>query len=1357
MKMFTRKINQVLSLALVALLLLGIFPVTVFAAENEAAFSMDEYVSEHPEELYGTQGDIFSDSQSVDMTVAVPITLPEPTLRTARAMVSQSTSTTRYTVLVLDTSGSMAGTPLTRTKQAAVKFCEQIMVADGDNYVAVVSFNTSASTVCNFSDDLTALTGAINRLVSTGSTSQYAALVLADTLLENAVVPGAIKNIVVMSDGLPETGVYSDSGPYTSSDYGYYRYANAAYTKAQELKSKYYIYSLGFFHSLSGNTLTFGRRFMSDLQNAGYYDVVNPDDIDFVFGEIAKDITKKSGIFSYPGDGRDYSATYYYDDDYFTESSYTYNEHLATMSLCLELSAWGSEDVGNSYTNKSNNAYNLLTDIGFTDFEANAWFKVKPTKDSIGAVAAQKTINENGKEYTLIALAIRGGGYESEWASNFTLGVNGQHQGFSEARDQVIAFLQDYIRDKGISGDMKLWITGYSRAAATANMVAGAIDEGSVSLPGCSLALPHLYAYTFETPVGALKSTTGGSVFNNIFNIINPNDPVPKVAPATWSFARYGLNRELPSRETSPNYADELKAMLIKWNALDSTPNYDVENFTMKKIKIDWGKFLPGGDPFVSIVDDIPNAQSQNAFLNSYITMLAKDFLKSRATFVNRYQSGIRDVCGLFFGASKSQTDKLIEVATDKFSNNWGWIAYEFLKPNPYLIWNSSANEQDAYKKVAQYLRESLDAAGITQYTSSEFDHTVETLMDLVVAVLANHPNLATTMVQNISGIGQAHVPELCLAWMQSMDAYYTPGGAVGFTSGKYRIVRINCPVDVNVYNGEQQLVASILNDVPQNVSSIVSAINEDGEKLVFLPATADYTVELTATAEGIMSYAVNEYSPEAGETNRLVNYYDIPIVALQTFIGLVPAYSDADLAFSLQEGSSVTYALSTNGGLVAVDSDISGDEATSAYFMVNAAAKDNAYGIVTGQGLRQLGSFAQLEAIPYDNCKFDGWYEDGELLSTDETYRFRVDADISLTAVFSPPEETQSPSKPSTDNNDGNDYTSSSTSGGASKPATTATVPAVTSEPETEATGAEDTLTTIDTVPNDVPLSQAPVQREITKSDLTYIYGQNRVLTAIAISQQGWNSADTIVLAPGGNDHLIDALAVAPLAYQENAPILISVDDDIDTAILAEIQRLGATKIIAVGALSDSLIEQLQTIFPNIEIEVLRGADRFTTATLINAKINNIQGTVVIGYDAIADAVSIASWAAANRYAIHIANPDGSANPPQYGSGTNNATGGTTNYILGGPTLVQDLPGYTRIYGLDRYATNLALRQALNFNNDTIYTADGNTLVDALTGSVLAAKTRSAIVLTPNNDPTGADFGNITADTKVYALGGAK
>jgi hypothetical protein len=87
----------------------------------------------------------------------------------------------------------------------------------------------------------------------------------------------------------------------------------------------------------------------------------------------------------------------------------------------------------------------------------------------------------------------------------------------------------------------------------------------------------------------------------------------------------------------------------------------------------------------------------------------------------------------------------------------------------------------------------------------------------------------------------------------------------------------------------------------------------------------------------------------------------------------------------------------------------------------------------------------------------------------------------------------------------------------------------------------------------------------------------------------------------------------------------------------------------------------------------------------------------------------------------------------------------------------VRDIAGATRLYGATRYETNKAVRDALDFDYTNIYTADGGTLVDALTGSALAAQTRAAIVLTPGNDPTGVDFGNITQETTVYAFGGSK
>jgi hypothetical protein len=267
-----------------------------------------------------------------------------------------------------------------------------------------------------------------------------------------------------------------------------------------------------------------------------------------------------------------------------------------------------------------------------------------------------------------------------------------------------------------------------------------------------------------------------------------------------------------------------------------------------------------------------------------------------------------------------------------------------------------------------------------------------------------------------------------------------------------------------------------------------------------------------------------------------------------------------------------------------------------------------------------------------------------------------------------------------------------------------------------------------------------------VSKASLTYISGINRVETSVAISRQGWTSAETVILAPGGQNNLIDALAVAPLAGQEKAPILLSTGG-LDPAVVAEIQRLGAKKIYAVGAISQDVIGALETALPGLTIETLRGANRFETANLINARVSEPKGTFIVGYNAVADAVSAASFAAANGYAIQIAAPDGSISGVPAGQ----------TYILGGPTLVQDVPGATRLYGATRYETNKAIRDALTFEYTNIYTADGGTLVDALTGSALAAQSKAAIVLTPGNDPTGVDFGAITTETKVYAFGAAK
>lgn len=222
------------------------------------------------------------------------------------------------------------------------------------------------------------------------------------------------------------------------------------------------------------------------------------------------DTSAKSGQFYYAGDlSEKYQETYYYDDNYFTQSTPEYNPSLATMSLCFSMSTNAQDGVNpEDYLYKYKNAEYLLTnELGFESFDKNEWYTKKPSADSIAAVIAKKQIDDNGEPYTLLAVGVRGFGYESEWASNVTIGKTGDAQGFSEAKEQVLDFINGYIQSEGITGGVKLWITGFSRAAAVSNLVAGEIDNNPKIFGNTvKIAPKDIFAYCFATPMGVEKA-----------------------------------------------------------------------------------------------------------------------------------------------------------------------------------------------------------------------------------------------------------------------------------------------------------------------------------------------------------------------------------------------------------------------------------------------------------------------------------------------------------------------------------------------------------------------------------------------------------------------------------------------------------------------------------------------------------------------------------------------------------------------------------------------------------------------------------------------------------------------------------
>ena len=279
-------------------------------------------------------------------------------------------------------------------------------------------------------------------------------------------------------------------------------------------------------------------------------------------------------------DGVDYTSTFYYTDDWFSPSAINEsatstqmkwsdleNISLAATSFDLTVAAYASNE-GNvlratsrtwdntDYSDKAHNAREMLEQCGFENFRAYNYDHA-PTNDSIGFIIASKQIHvwdeysQQNKDFTLLAVAVRGAGYGAEWASNVTIGnkstnqlpANGRHWGFDDAATQVCTAIQQYLQEYAITADAKYWITGFSRAGATANLVAGYVTDGAETIYHTHQR--DVYGYTWECPQGASTSENALN-YKNIHNIINGMDAVPKVSPDSFQHQRLGVDYYIP-------------------------------------------------------------------------------------------------------------------------------------------------------------------------------------------------------------------------------------------------------------------------------------------------------------------------------------------------------------------------------------------------------------------------------------------------------------------------------------------------------------------------------------------------------------------------------------------------------------------------------------------------------------------------------------------------------------------------------------------------------------------------------------------------------------------------------------------
>ena len=229
-------------------------------------------------------------------------------------------------------------------------------------------------------------------------------------------------------------------------------------------------------------------------------------------------------------------------------------------------------------------------------------------------------------------------------------------------------------------------------------------------------------------------------------------------------------------------------------------------------------------------------------------------------------------------------------------------------------------------------------------------------------------------------------------------------------------------------------------------------------------------------------------------------------------------------------------------------------------------------------------------------------------------------------------------------------------------------------------------------------------------------IVGNNRYETAAKIADElvKNNISYNSVILVNSDKSMADGLSAASLSGKKNAPILLVKKDSIPAEAMAKIEKAKNVYIIGgEGAISKKVENQLK----GKNITRISGKDRYETS----AKIANMLGGykmafIVNGAKGEADAMSVSSVAA--KYGAPILLTNGKTS-------THSIKAGVSYFVIGGRGVVSnqlaDKYNADRIAGIDRYSTNRKVIDEFYYDSKKVYFAKGDTLVDALTASLLA------------------------------------
>ena len=219
---------------------------------------------------------------------------------------------------------------------------------------------------------------------------------------------------------------------------------------------------------------------------------------------------------------------------------------LAKASVALASAAYTQSDVRNA-----------LINMGFSCDDHSSYSNVSKMTLANVNIAAFTVGTKRVGDDIIYCIPIKGTSSNAEWMSNFDLGdpdSDPYHLGFKKTAERILTSLEIDFNSDGYSKDHRIiWLTGHSRGAALANLIAGWLTDREQYAYSS-----QIFCYTFACPSVGKTSYVNGS-YTNIWNFNSSNDVVPLLPLPDWGYGRYGR-----TIKADLQYANNFKVQLLE-------------------------------------------------------------------------------------------------------------------------------------------------------------------------------------------------------------------------------------------------------------------------------------------------------------------------------------------------------------------------------------------------------------------------------------------------------------------------------------------------------------------------------------------------------------------------------------------------------------------------------------------------------------------------------------------------------------------------------------------------------------------------------------------------------------------------